>query len=303
MKKGIIFVEALLVIPLLIIFLLGIYQLGLIWNAKIGARYAVFCAGRSFQVNGAHPERAKRAGILALSPVMPRITGVIQETMSPNTVLRELRKEVIEYLDARTVKRIPHMASSFSRKIVRNLTDKIAHRIEDSLNFTLPLPGGFEFQVDAGKILHIDEIFSTAEDFVGENVQRTIENITENISFEDVIPEVEIPEEDIVPSYSGEFSPYLTLVEKFITASMLAEVRILDENENPVETLKPGELGIVEIKVFYPLLLPIVRRIMGKKVDDLPDTFLGRLMEAEKSGYFAVIEERTPVRVMHEGIN
>lgn len=88
-ESGQVAVEAALVMPLFVFFILGILQLGLIAQARVMAKYAAYRAARVGAMNNADPDAIQAAAILHLLPVLVNEKDVIMPTSSAADVLKK----------------------------------------------------------------------------------------------------------------------------------------------------------------------------------------------------------------------
>jgi hypothetical protein len=86
-ESGQVAVEAALVMPLFVFFILGILQLGLIAQARVMAKYAAYRAARVGAMNNADPDAIQAAAILHLLPVLVNNSEVIMPTSSSSEVI------------------------------------------------------------------------------------------------------------------------------------------------------------------------------------------------------------------------
>jgi hypothetical protein len=86
-ESGQVAVEAALVMPLFVFFILGILQLGLIAQARVMAKYAAYRAARVGAMNNADPKAIQSAAILHLLPVLVNGSDLILPTDSSSEVL------------------------------------------------------------------------------------------------------------------------------------------------------------------------------------------------------------------------
>lgn len=86
-ESGQVAVEAALVMPLFVFFILGILQLGLIAQARVMAKYAAYRAARVGAMNHADPDAIEAAAILHLLPVLVNSQEVIMPTSSATDVV------------------------------------------------------------------------------------------------------------------------------------------------------------------------------------------------------------------------
>ena len=88
-ESGQVAVEAALVMPLFVFFILGILQLGLIAQARVVAKYAAYRAARVGAMNNADPDAIQAAAILHLLPVLVNEKDVIMPTSSATDVVKK----------------------------------------------------------------------------------------------------------------------------------------------------------------------------------------------------------------------
>lgn len=86
-ESGQVAVEAALVMPLFVFFILGILQIGLIAQARVMAKYAAYRAARVGAMNNADPDAIQAAAILHLLPVLVNNQDVIMPTSSASQVV------------------------------------------------------------------------------------------------------------------------------------------------------------------------------------------------------------------------
>src|SRR5689334_11819330 len=88
-ESGQVAVEAALVMPLFVFFILGILQLGLIAQARVMAKYAAYRAARVGAMNNADPQAIESAAIFHLLPVLVNSSEVIMPTSSATEVVQK----------------------------------------------------------------------------------------------------------------------------------------------------------------------------------------------------------------------
>lgn len=95
-ESGQALVESALVMPLMIFFILGIVQLGMLQHAKIMTEYAAFNAARAGIVWNADPFVMQNAAIISLLPTQE---GLLKEgdVLNPMALLRRIMQRVIIY--------------------------------------------------------------------------------------------------------------------------------------------------------------------------------------------------------------
>jgi hypothetical protein len=86
-ESGQVAVEAALVMPLFVFFILGILQLGLIAQARVMAKYAAYRAARVGAMNNGDQRAIEAAAILHLLPVLVNSSEVIMSTASAGDVV------------------------------------------------------------------------------------------------------------------------------------------------------------------------------------------------------------------------
>jgi hypothetical protein len=86
-ESGQVAVEAALVMPLFVFFILGILQLGLIAQARVVAKYAAYRAARVGAMNNGDPRAIESAAILHLLPVLANNSDVIMPSTNSGEVV------------------------------------------------------------------------------------------------------------------------------------------------------------------------------------------------------------------------
>jgi len=79
-KKGQVFAEFAIIMPVYILFIMGFIQLVMIMHAKFMVDYGVFCAARAGIISKADKTHMKEALAVALSPLFQRTDSIISVT-------------------------------------------------------------------------------------------------------------------------------------------------------------------------------------------------------------------------------
>ncbi|WP_224360339.1 TadE family protein [Hyalangium versicolor] len=93
-EAGQVAVEAALVMPLFVFFILGILQMGLTAQARVMAKYAAYRAARVGAMNNADPSAIEAAAILHLLPVLVSSSETILPTSSTGDVISKFARHV-----------------------------------------------------------------------------------------------------------------------------------------------------------------------------------------------------------------
>lgn len=87
-ESGQTLVETALIVPMMLFFILGTIQLGMMHQAKLMSEYAAYRAARAGIVNGGDCKRMKDAAFLALIPTMGQRVDTLTKLVTVRTLLR-----------------------------------------------------------------------------------------------------------------------------------------------------------------------------------------------------------------------
>ncbi len=287
-SRGAVYVEALVVIPLLVVFILGLVQLSLLWQVKLGARYAAYCAARAVAVHGGGRRYAQSAALLALTPVMPRISGVFADAAAaPSVILDALQARVQEYTG---------MIAGYAGSVARGAVKELGESVSSSLNVRIPMPDGYDVNVNIARLLPLDAVENFIAGVAGELTGGALSFFTERIFSSMSLASGPGRHYSVPPA--GRTSRVVEIAERYLTAKYFTEIRVLDETGGEVTgQVSAGELVTVEVIVHYPLPVPVVRRLMGSPPRRLPDNPVARIFESTGAGYFSRVVARSTMRI------
>lgn len=94
-QEGVAAVETILIIMVFLMLVFGLIQLSLVFNAKLMANYAAFCACRAGIVHNADADKMKQAAQIALAPIYQKSNLNLQNLTSMDLSAIPVNLEVI----------------------------------------------------------------------------------------------------------------------------------------------------------------------------------------------------------------